>query len=73
MTLQHCLVVPGAVADELLHPLDVAIRWRQRHRLDRFALEVQQLPVEVGERPVALLSPAKERGEVRMLSDQFLR
>ena len=70
--LQDRLVVPGTDTDELLHRLDVASLQRQCHRLDRLALQVQQLTLEILERPPALLLASEQRSEQRVVADQFV-
>src|SRR5207248_10245391 len=70
--LQDRLVVPGTDTDELLHGLDVASLQRQGHRLDRLALQVQQLTLEILECPLALLLASEQRREQRVVADQFV-
>ncbi len=68
--LQHGSIVPGAEADKLLHGLDIAVGQRQCHRLNRFAVEIEQLAVQIGQRPLALFGAREERREVRVIRDQ---
>src|SRR5205807_4260337 len=70
--LQDRLVVPGTDTDELLHRLDVASLQRQCHRLDRLALQLQQLTLEILECPLALLLASEQRREQRVVADQFV-
>ena len=66
------LVVPGALADELLQRLDIAAGQGEGHRLNRLALQVEQLAVEIGQRPVALLGTPEEWGELGVVGEEFV-
>lgn len=72
MPLEHGLVIPGAETAGLLQRLHVAGGQGERHRLDRFALQIEELAGQVVPRPVALLGPLEERGEVGAVGGQFL-
>jgi hypothetical protein len=76
---QERIVVPRALADKLLQRAHVArgVRSRaqqpQRHRLHVLAPHVgQQQPTQIHVRPLALLAPGKQRGEVGMVGGQVL-
>jgi hypothetical protein len=69
---QHRVVIPGPEADELLHRLHVAADQRVGHRLDRLALQRQQLPLQVLQRPATLLRPLEQRGELAMVGLQLV-
>jgi hypothetical protein len=58
---QHGVVIPGPDAAALLHRLHIPTLQRVRHRLNRRALQRQQLTLQVFQRPVALLGAVKER------------
>jgi hypothetical protein len=51
--------VPGALADELLQRLLVAVREALGHGLDRLALAVQHQPAQVALTPAALIGPGQ--------------
>jgi hypothetical protein len=55
-----------------VHGLDIAVGEGQRHGLNRLALQVEELAVEVGQRPVALLGAAKERSKLGVVGDKVV-
>ncbi len=65
-------IIPSAKADELLQGLDVAIFVRQSHRFNRFAVEIGELALKIGQGPVALFGPHKQRGEVGVIGEQVV-
>jgi len=50
--------LPGTLADELLHGLDVAIGKPSRHGFDGLAFPVQKKPPHIGATPLATLGPS---------------
>ncbi len=72
MGLEHTSIVPGAQADELLQGLDIAVGMRQGDRLNRLALQIGELAVQIGQGPVALFRAHKQRGEVGVIGEQVV-
>jgi hypothetical protein len=55
-TLPDWLPFPGALADELLHRLNIPLKHSRRHRLDRFPLAVEKQASNINRSPVATLA-----------------
>ena len=67
--MQHGGIIAGPFAQKLLHGAHgIAVRPAQRHhhRFNRFAWQLQQQPMQIGLRPVALLRPCKQGTEDRV-------
>jgi len=62
--------VPGALADELLQRLLVAVRQALGHGLDRLALAVQHQPAQVDLTPAALIGARQRLEHLRGEGDQ---
>ncbi len=70
--LKHTLVIPATSRDELLHGLDSTAFKSKRHRLDRLALKLKQLSMQIGEGPFALFRALEEGSKVGMVGDKFI-
>jgi hypothetical protein len=68
--VEHGVGVPGALPDELLERLHVAAHHRVGQRLDRLALQVKQLAVQVEQRRAPLLAALEQRGEAGVVGHQ---
>ncbi len=58
----HFAIGPRALADKLLHGLDIAIIQSLGHRLNRFALDLEHLASHILQRPETLLLTAERTG-----------
>ena len=76
MALQHGFVVQIAGANEVLsRPHCIAVRAfeRQHHRLDRLALYIRQLALQIKLRPFPLFAPLEQIAKLAMIGYQLLR
>src|SRR4030065_517320 len=72
MLTQDRLILPCALADELLHGLNAAPFDSHGHRLDRLALQRQHLALHVLLSPPCLLAPLEQGAEFRVGGLQLL-
>ncbi len=63
---------PGALADELLHRLDVAALDSLRHGYNQFAPDIEHLTFQVFQRPETLFLAVEQIGILAMVRDQLL-
>ena len=76
LALQHGFVVQIAGANEVLsRPHCIAVRTfqRQHHRLDRLALYIRQLALQIKLRPFPLFAPLEQIAKLAMIGYQLLR
>jgi hypothetical protein len=76
LALQHGFVVQIAGANEVLsRPHCIAVRAfeRQHHRLDRLALYIRQLALQIKLRPFPLFAPLEQIAKLAMIGYQLLR
>ena len=64
-SLPHGQPVPGALADQLLHGLHIAVRHAGGRRLDRRALAIEEQAPDAHGGPVPTLTPAERCHEIR--------
>ena len=70
--LQQLLVLPSALANELLHGLNVAPFQDHRHWLDRLLFERQHQSLQILVSPVCLLSAVVQIGKLCLVIHQFV-
>ena len=70
--LQQRVVLPLALSNKLLHRLDIAAVQRQRHRLDRFALDGQHQPLQILIPPMSLFLTVVQIRKRRVVMNQCI-